>query len=239
MNFRTATSTFFSLFADIFFPPVCVYCSDPTDWICKDCTQRISLYEQLPCFGCKQYTDGHGKTCRHCHKTIFVDRVVIAAPYKQLSLPIHALKYTFAQDVAKSLAPLIARAYMLHIKNHGHDMCIPLPLHKKRHRWRGFNQSELLAQVIKHDFNTAVFPPIDTTSFVRKKNTKTQMTLSRTHRQKNMIDVFHWQSKNAPPNSILLIDDVITTGSSIISAAKALKAAGTTAVTALLLAGEE
>jgi len=106
------------------------------------------------------------------------------------------------------------------------DCFIPMPLHKKRLQSRGFNQALEITKPIANYFNI----PIDKKSCVRIKNTKPQSELSALDREKNMKNAFqcHYQ---VPPKHVSIIDDVITTGTTLITLIDLLKAQGVDSIT--------
>ena len=106
------------------------------------------------------------------------------------------------------------------------DMLLPVPLHKKKQRKRGYNQSEELCKGIATVFNR----PIDTTSVQRTRNTSSQTHHSRIERVENMANVFAVIQPDAlTGRHVLVVDDVVTTGATIESCCKAiLQVPGTT-----------
>ena len=114
-------------------------------------------------------------------------------------------------------------------------MVVPVPLFPKRNRTRGYNQSELLAK----NFAPRVGLTADTKSLVRIKNTVSQTTLGRMGRLANMKGAFSCKNPAAVKGkTVLLIDDVATTGATLEGCAAALKAAGAKKVMAYTFARE-
>lgn len=121
---------------------------------------------------------------------------------------LHEIKYNDNQHLAYYLGELMAAKLKDHFNTI--DIVIPIPLHAKRKKERGYNQSEEMAK----GFGRTLGIPIDTTTVRRIKNTETQTHKTRGERIENMQNAFHWSSPLLGKN-ILLIDDVITTGSTI------------------------
>jgi len=121
------------------------------------------------------------------------------------------------------------------LKNRDETRMIALPLHKRRRRERGFNQSELLAQTISERLGISLLPG-DT--LVRIRSTPPQLSMkSRAARLENLRDAFAVQTTNEiTGKTILLVDDVSTTGATLNEAARALKAAGAREVWGLVVA---
>ncbi len=107
-------------------------------------------------------------------------------------------------------------------------LVIPIPLSKKRKRTRGFNQTELIARCFAAAFNYEF-----NLDLKKIKNTKAQARLNEQARQKNLVGCFAWTGEELAGREIILIDDVITTGTTIDTAAAELKKAGAGKIIAL------
>ncbi|MBU1997000.1 MAG: hypothetical protein KKF78_07575 [Candidatus Omnitrophica bacterium] len=116
------------------------------------------------------------------------------------------------------------------------DLIMPIPLHPARKRERGYNQSFLLASKISKSFNIN----LNINLLIKVKNTKNQSLLSKKERWTNITDAFKIKNPNAVKNkSILLIDDLLTTGATSSEAAKVLKISGAKTVGVFTLAGAQ
>lgn len=104
-----------------------------------------------------------------------------------------------------------------------------IPLHKQRQKWRGFNQSEIVAKMIAQAFNLPYAPIL-----TRIKKTQTQKDLTQSARKQNMQNAFRCQYR--APKNVLLIDDVSTTGQTFLAASQALKQSGATIVWCISIA---
>jgi ComF family protein len=102
------------------------------------------------------------------------------------------------------------------------DALIPVPLHNLRMLKRGFNQAYEMGTYISKTLEIPLFA----SSLRRRRNTKAQSGLSRKQRRKNMRDAFYWYRSGSAPGHVALIDDVMTTGSTVSECARVLKAAG-------------
>lgn len=146
---------------------------------------------------------------------------------------IHLFKYSGMKPLAERLSGLLLRALPL---NEPYDLVIPMPLHWRRRWKRGFNQAKLLA---RHVARRRGIPMLDAVRRVRA--TATQAGLTNSNRRKNVSGAFRVAArykKNGALSGkrILLIDDVMTTGATGASCARALKRAGARSVTLLTLA---
>lgn len=116
------------------------------------------------------------------------------------------------------------------------DFIVPIPLYPSHQRERGYNQSLLLANKISKSYNIN----LNINFLVKIRNTKSQSLLSKKERWTNITDAFRIKNPNQVKNrSILLIDDLLTTGATSSEAAKVLKNAGAKTVGVLTLAGTQ
>jgi ComF family protein len=125
---------------------------------------------------------------------------------------IHCLKYKGNSEIGSELGKI----YGLSLKNSdfltGIDVIVPVPLHKSRKRKRGYNQSDLISKGL----SDATGLPVDFTSLKRIASSDTQTKRSRFERWLNVEDIFQVEDyQNLEGKHILLVDDVITTGSTI------------------------
>jgi len=120
----------------------------------------------------------------------------------------------------------------LAILNFKENLIMPVPLSKRRLRWRGFNQAELLARRVAEKYGLE----LDKDNLIRTKHKKAQAKLNEIERLKNIKDCFVWQGGNLNKRNIILIDDVVTTGATLNECAKVLKAAGAGEVWGLVVA---
>ncbi len=141
------------------------------------------------------------------------------------------VKYHFYYRYAEVMSQLISLRYP-HFRRKAIDVLIPVPLHRRRRRWRGFNQAETLAKHLSRHWQI----PIETQSLIRTKHSKTQASLNRENRQK--IDQQFLAVRSLSGRKVLLIDDVVTTGSTLAACRQALHAAGAVEVLALTFARE-
>lgn len=222
---------------DAFFPIRCLKCATYDTWLCKDCHGTLPLLTEQHCPICKKNVTENGVLCFSCasHNTKGFDGVFVVSYYHDLLLKklIHQFKYRFILELAQPLALLMAQA-ITHSTMQTPDMIIPVPLHKRRLRWRGFNQALSLAHAL--DLHVPVVPDI----LIRKRYTSPQVTMrDREARYKNVEKAFLVINGSAVQNkNVLLIDDVMTTGTTLAECARTLKNAGAKTVHCLVLARE-
>jgi len=145
---------------------------------------------------------------------------------------IQGLKYQFLTSIEPELKELIKEEWLEEeLKNFIKlkPAVQPMPLYWRRYNWRGFNQAELIGRIVAEKFNLRI---ID--SLIRVKPTKPQAELPRRERLKNTKGVF--KIKQPPPKTVLVVDDVWTTGATINEAMRVLRKAGAKRVWGLTLA---
>ena len=114
-----------------------------------------------------------------------------------------------------------------------YDIIISVPIHKKRFRQRGYNQSELLAREISRNLEV----PIEKEVLIKTKNNNAQSTLNKSERIKNTIDVYAIiNSEKVKNKKVLLVDDIYTTGSTANECSRMLKQAGASEIAVLTIA---
>jgi ComF family protein len=144
-------------------------------------------------------------------------------------------KYYFIPDIfklfGKLTAPRLLADYPL-LFGEPNTVLTPLPLHTWRRRWRGFNQAQVFSETLAKNLG------LETVSLLtRNRFTKTQKDLERAARQKNVANAFtYMRVKDPAPRQVVLVDDVTTTGFSLLEAAKALKRNGVEKITCLTIA---
>ncbi len=146
---------------------------------------------------------------------------------------IHHLKYSGIREIGPELGKIYARTLKESGFFQGVDLIIPVPLHPSKKKKRGFNQAELISEGIS--FISGI--PMDTESMERRKATGTQTKKSRYDRWANVEDIFRINNMAALTGKhILLVDDVITTGSTVEACANEILRAEDTRVSVIALA---
>lgn len=154
---------------------------------------------------------------------------------------LHQLKYNGRTELADPLGALLLAGFHKWFGRKTVDMIMPVPLHPRKQRQRGFNQAYLLIrgwQRIAEAFpNTFPRDKIARGLLVRTRMTRSQTTLSRRKRQDNVRGAFALKDKTTVKGkSVVLVDDVFTTGATVDECARVLAAAGATRVDVLTVA---
>ena len=206
-------------------------------FLCNTCLEKLPWFEpQGRCSYCGLEIEPESKTpCSHgVSRTWHLDRLHSAFVYRGI-LQDWVLSFKFGSR--QSLSFLLGRLFALGMIGQGVEKdfscMVPIPLHQKRLRSRGFNQSLLLAyQLLK---NIKAKPSLLRPRVLRRvRETIPQTELPYPERLKNPDDAFA-VGDSVPPGTILLIDDVMTTGSTLNAAARTLKASGAERVSAWVL----
>jgi ComF family protein len=234
---------FWHALIDFFFPPKCLFCGEtlgefPDHHPCSLCFSKIKFFShpRCPCCGLGfGDTPGEDHLCSQCltEERHFTKARAIG-PYEGLMAEaIHRFKYRGASRLAKPLGTFLAEYKDPEFPFSDFDLILSVPLHPRRLRQRGFNQSLLLARCVSRAHSI----PLDFTSLQRTRHTEPQTQLSGSERQKNIRGAFEVRRLEAiAEKHILLIDDVFTTGSTVQECAKVLLKAGAEQVDVLTLA---
>lgn len=198
---------------DFIFPPACPVCGGPfnaADIICRNCIDAITdcSYSYIP----KKRVLPH------------VDKISILLPYDSICRSlIHALKYHGMKSTGLVMGKLMARKTLKDCSPAENSCLVPVPLHPSKMKERGYNQSESLAA----GFASFSGFEISDNVIVRTKQTGTQTALDHEKRVQNVQDAFRYTAeKSLAGRPVIIIDDVMTTGSTISECAKALKEGG-------------
>jgi len=235
-----------NFFLDLFFPKKCLGCGKPDTYLCSDCFSRLSAgQDQIinnTCFFCGKIS-WQGKICTEHKPKVYLDRIISATEYKNplIREVIKTLKYRYVQELSQPLSQLLITALknnsgISNISNTSNILIIPIPLHKFRLRKRGFNQAELLAKPIADYFNLSIRTDI----LERITPTDPQANIKNIDKRKiNLNNIFSINAEKAKiieNANIILIDDVCTTGATLIEAARILKLNGAKEVWGLTVA---
>jgi ComF family protein len=215
------------LVLDFLFPRTCVRCKAPLSssetFLCSQCFSEL-----VPADSSLLASEYFGKFGSEKIVNDFFALFVFEKDTAIQSL-IHALKYEFKFKVGLYLGEQIGERGRDKINSWRADFIVPIPLHRVKKAERGYNQSFYLAKGVSKVSGIKVSSRI----LRRKKFTISQTQLSRTERQANVLNAFEVKARHLEGKRIILIDDVITTGSTVSEAARVLKNAGATEVFAL------
>lgn len=232
---------------DGIFPAYCLGCKAEGGFLCLNCQKSIPRLAEQVCPWCYQPGES-GKTCALCAPGStgehFLDGLIAAGEFEKNSLlqkAVHQLKYDFVEELALPLAEILFEAVKTLIEKNPEKNFVfcPLPLHPKRQKWRGFNQAELLCSIVVLRLHREGFWNAENHQLLRRVHfSKPQMELKREERMKNVREAFETADDVCPWSdaTVILVDDIATTLSTLNSAACALKKAGCKEVWGLVLA---
>jgi ComF family protein len=220
---------------DLLYPPRCALCGRGGDLLCDACLAELPATLGARCDGCWSPLEPYG-TCPACAGHAFAfSRVRAALRYTgDVRRLVHAFKFDYQSGLAPRLAqPLLAAWQRLDFPA---GLIVPVPLTGMHRRQRGFNQSALLARELSHASNVPVVEALQR----RHAHGRQAQSRSALERWRNVEDAFApARGANVAGKSIVLVDDIITTGATLDACARALLAAGAAGVAAVTLARED
>lgn len=208
--------------------------------MCFKCRELLYLAHPA-CFVCRKLVPSQnkitaGRTCKGCQ-----DNSSIYAFFSPFSFSsnvirelIHALKYSRVRSISEILAGLLMDYFVKYnVQFPSNSVLIPVPIHGRRKRRRGFNQAELIGQNLGFILNILMFTDV----LKKNKYTQPQVELSRDDRTKNIVGTFSVRyPQKLKDKTILLLDDVKTTGATLEEAGRTLRNAGVKQVWAITVA---
>lgn len=204
--------------------PVCDRIVDETgEMICVACMDKLKLISPPWCMRCGKKVANGEELCRQCKgKKVFYKRGRALFEYESAALSIYRFKYGNRREYAMFFGKQMAEYLGDFLMDIQPDALIPIPLHKKRMRIRGYNQAELLAKCIGENLGI----PVRTDLMKREKNTIPQKKLNSEERQNNLKRAFNIVENDVKLEKVVLVDDIYTTGTTVNEAAKVLKESG-------------
>jgi len=209
---------------DIIFPKNCLGCKKEGKYVCSDCLEKVDTPPSI-CPSCLRPAID-GMSHRECLSSRSAFNLTSLWEYGGVVRgALLALKYKFAYQIAQEISEAIVKKLPLfpigYLKN---PVFIPIPAHPMRKNWRGFNQTEVVGKNIAKHFNW----DYSDNYLQRLKISSPQTGLKEKERKRNIKGVFSINGKNLNVgnyDSIILFDDVWTTGSTLKEATRVLKAA--------------
>jgi len=214
------------------FPKNCLNCGVEGFWICESCKDSLFFINNVFCPFCKVPYKKFA-TCPKCRKNINIIEVFSLFNYSDYFIQkiIKAFKYRYLKDITEDLEVIFKKFLFKYKSFFNKDaVIIPVPLHYYRERERGFNQAKEMAILIGDILKLKV----DNNILIKFKKSKNQADISYVSRFGNLNGVFKVIKK--PPENIILIDDVFTTGETVKEIANVLSLAGTKNIQVITLA---
>lgn len=212
-----SSNNIFSDFVHLFYPN-----------ICQSCGNSLKSFETVICTYCYVHLPltGFVNDASNSVFELFWGRTHIefASAYlyfhkgNSVQTLMHRFKYKGIKPIGHKLGYLYGKEIVESSLYHDIDVIIPVPLHPKKLRQRGFNQSDLIAAGISEATNI----PLDTSTLSRLLYSETQTRKSRFERWQNVKEIFSSENENLKNKHILLVDDTVTTGATLESCTNSL-----------------
>ncbi len=210
----------------IFYPQTCCFCGKvSTKMMCDSCAGKIQYLSEPICKRCgKPIQKEEQEYCKDCTDNQFEYEQGRSLWIHQglVKKSIYHFKYHNRRIYGRWYAQELFRLYGHKLKEWEIDLIIPVPLHKRKKRRRGYNQAEIIAKYLGNLTNI----PVDTKTVVRIRNTKAQKHLDNQERKRNLKSAFRVKETWKGAQNVLLIDDIYTTGATINGVATVLKEKG-------------
>ena len=206
---------------DLFFPKFCLGCKKEGSFLCEDCFSVLEISTSHQKFKRKNFEDLYFPLN---YENFLVKKLIQNFKYPPL-----------IKELKKDLAFLIFSHFLLLDKkpNFSDFVLVPIPLSKRKLKWRGFNQAEEIAKELAKLLKI----PLISDCLIKTKETKDQVELSEKERKENVKNAFSVKNKEKIlGKNVLLVDDVFTTGSTMEEAAKVLKKAGAKKIVGIVVA---
>jgi competence protein ComFC len=228
-------------FISLFYPANCELCGEGIarqGYLCASCAEKAPRIVPPFCAKCSEPFSGAIEeefTCANCaHRKLDFDAAVSAYRSRGV-VRIIMLRFKYGHDLhlRHPIAGWLIEAMNdSRLRERTFDMLVPVPLHPARLRERGFNQAELLTKILHAETNVPILGALE-----RIRYTTTQTAFDRVERMENLRDAFRLRKNIRVRDSrVLLVDDVLTTGSTLSECARVLREAGARSVHAVTAA---
>ena len=191
--------------------------------ICLDCLPKLRPLASPWCMQCGKKLPGEAEFCKSCGpgKHSYV-RGRALYEYESAAVSIYRFKYSGRQEYAEFFGEQVAEYLGDFIRSIRPEGLVPIPLHPSRRAGRGYNQAELLAREVGRRTGLPVYADW----LIRVKNTAPLKRLNPKERQNNLKKAFNISGNDVKLKTVLIVDDIYTTGATVDEAAKVLKKAG-------------
>ena len=216
-----------NLFLELIFPGRCAVCDSVLAWgrkeICEECNGKLQYSDGNVCMKCGKPVKTEEEYCYDCrNKVHYFKQGAALFPYEYIRNSLYKFKYSGRREYAA----FYGRQMAYHMEEKRRlwkpEALIPVPIHKRKLKKRGYNQAELIARQLSEFWNV----PVMTNLIVRCKNTRPMKEVVGTDRQNNLKKAFKLGVNDVKLNTIIIIDDIYTTGSTIDAVAKICMEAG-------------
>lgn len=213
---------------NLLYPERCVVCDEITgnmgEGVCKKCRSKIVYIREPFCMKCgKQLSNDEQEYCGDCGKKqhLYVQGTALY-DYGSMADSLFRFKYAGRMEYAKFYGRELYREKAFWLSMISPDALVPVPIHHSRKRSRGYNQAELIAR----ELSKCSGIPLNTRLIQRKGRTSPLKNLNQLEREKNLKRAFKIYKNDVKLSTIVIIDDIYTTGSTIDAMTKILHEAG-------------
>lgn len=221
-------------FVEFFYPRLCVGCGrklfQDEHFLCVECLSSLPLAQV--------HESEDNFVEQHLYGRPYIESATTLMVYGKETVPqkiIHEIKYHGAKELAQSMGRMLGRQ-MKGGRFSSVDMIVPVPLHPKRLKWRGYNQSEWIAKGLSEELGV----PVRTDLVERVVETSTQTNKNAEERWSNVKGIFALRqevsTEGLKDHHLLIVDDVITTGSTLMACAAAFSHVDNVKISAASLA---
>ncbi|UCD94701.1 MAG: ComF family protein, partial [Candidatus Zixiibacteriota bacterium] len=207
------------------------FTDDYENLVCSNCREGIAELDLPFCSGCYAVLED-GAPCPGCLEEYALPVYALGHFVDPLKEIIHQFKYYGFQNLGKVLADRLVDKYFGFLDRLGLNYLVPIPLHSYRQKSRGFNQASILSDIIGSRLDV----PVETESLLKTHRTKDQAKLIPRRRAANIAGAFRISGERLTGKTVAVVDDVVTTGTTVREAARVLTEAGAKPVAVIAVA---
>lgn len=220
------TRKWYEKILSLIYPDACPICGRLSEeGICQMCQKKIIYIKEPRCMKCgKPISNEDQEYCYDCERLdhIYDRGYALWVHESGIKKSIYQFKFHNKRIYRHFFANELYKSYGNTISRWNISVIIPIPLNKKKKKYRGYNQAELIADELGKHMDL----PVEKEKLIRVKHTKPQKALNDRERRANIKGAFYWKGRSLTGQNILLIDDIYTTGNTVDEAARILKKAG-------------
>ena len=212
---------------DVIFPKRCAVCDKVLPLgqreICENCGKKLAYFKGAFCLKCGKPVKEEDEYCYDCrNKEHFYNQGAALFPYESIRSSLYRFKYGGRKEYGIFYGRQMAVCFEEKKERWKPQALVPVPMYRKKEKKRGYNQAELIARELSKHWKI----PVYTKLVVRSKNTRPMKEIVGTDRQNNLKKAFKLGVNDVKLNTIIIIDDIYTTGSTIDAVAKVCRRAG-------------
>ncbi len=209
------------------FPPICPVCGDIAPAgrdICPECAGRLCYADEPYCMKCGKPVEEYEEYCSDCAERghVYDEGRAVFVYDEYMSKSIYRFKYNGKREFASFYGRVMAERLGRKIESWNADVIVPVPVHKSKMKTRGYNQAGLIAKELSKRCRI----PVCSDLVSRKRATAVQKELGAASRQNNLKKAFNVTPNVVKYKTVLIVDDIYTTGATVDALAGCLKGAG-------------